>query len=88
MTNLSDFKVGSPIWGMVEADGNIGLRLDCGDGGILLLTPNQARDVIETLDLLLRVGKRECPICKRPENKWTPGCAISFRKYNAQPSTT
>lgn len=54
--NLSDFTVTTPIWGMVEMDNTIGLRLDCGDGGVLKLSPEQARETIETLQGLLEVA--------------------------------
>lgn len=53
VTNLDDFKVGEPIWGMVDGDGTIGLRLDCGDGGSLKLTKEQAIEVRDTLDKMI-----------------------------------
>lgn len=53
MNSLDDFKVGSPIWCMAEPDGCIGLRLDCGDGGALKLTREQAQEVISNLQAML-----------------------------------
>lgn len=41
---------GSPIWTMEEADGTIGLRLDCGDAGMVRLTVTQAQEVISALN--------------------------------------
>jgi hypothetical protein len=40
---------GNPIWSMTEANGEIGLRLDCGDAGVVWMTPEQARETIEAL---------------------------------------
>lgn len=37
------------IWGMENADGTYGLRLDCGDGGFLSLTKDQATQIIACL---------------------------------------
>lgn len=51
--NLSDIVVGSPIWGMVEADGKVGLRLDCGDMGTLKLTKEQAIEIRDTLNEMI-----------------------------------
>ena len=38
-----------PIWAMEDRPGFIGLRLDCGDGGTVYLTKEQAREVIAEL---------------------------------------
>ena len=38
-----------PIWAMQDRPGLIGLRLDCGDGGTVYLTKEQAREVIAEL---------------------------------------
>jgi hypothetical protein len=42
-------RVGEPIWAMTDAEGRIGLRLDCGDGGVIHFNEEQARDVVEAL---------------------------------------
>lgn len=49
---------GSPIWAMAEGDGTIGLRLDCGDGGVVFLTEQQAREVINAIEPLLGPSER------------------------------
>jgi len=38
-----------PIWSTVGRPGLIGLRLDCGDSGVVYLTKEQAREVIDEL---------------------------------------
>jgi hypothetical protein len=37
------------IWTMEDKPGFIGLRVDCGDGGVVYFTKSQARDVAEQL---------------------------------------
>jgi|GEM_PF-4506459 len=46
-------KATDDIWAMRESDGNIGLRLDCGDAGFVSLTPEQAKTVIVTLQEMM-----------------------------------
>lgn len=53
MIDLCEVKVGSPIWGTVSADDIVELRLDCGDGGYLKLTPAQACEIAKTLNDLV-----------------------------------
>jgi len=42
-------RVCDPIWAMTSPEGMIGLRLDCGDGGVINFTKEQAREVIDAL---------------------------------------
>lgn len=37
------------IWSMLQSDGNIGLRLDSGDGGVIILSKDQAKQIINSL---------------------------------------
>lgn len=37
------------IWCMEDVEGHIGIRLDCGDSGVVYLTHKQAKDLAEQL---------------------------------------
>jgi hypothetical protein len=41
------------VWAMRSSDGLIGLYMDSGDAGVVYLTENQARNVIDTLQKVL-----------------------------------
>jgi hypothetical protein len=41
------------IWTMQDREGFIGLRVDCGDSGVIYFTPDQARQVIDQFTLQL-----------------------------------
>jgi hypothetical protein len=41
------------IWAMMDENGLIGLRLDHGDAGVVYLTKEQARSVVDTLQKML-----------------------------------
>lgn len=52
-TNINLEKDPDMIWGMVASDGRIEMRFDCGDAGLISLTPDQAKELRDDLDKLL-----------------------------------
>lgn len=42
------------IWTMEDRPGFIGLRVDCGDSGVIYFTPDQARQVIDQFQCHLK----------------------------------
>jgi hypothetical protein len=45
------------IWTMEDKEGFIGLRLDCGDSGVIYFTPSQAADVVAAFSAHLVTDK-------------------------------
>lgn len=53
-TNIVLDKEPDMIWVMVEQDNRISLRFDCGDAGVVMLTPELARELVEDVSALLK----------------------------------
>jgi hypothetical protein len=51
-------RVGEPIWWMMDGPEThpIGLRLDCGDGGVIYLNKEQAQEIIDNLKSAIEEG--------------------------------
>lgn len=61
------------IWLMEDKPGFIGLRVDCGDGGVLYFTPEQAKEVVDAFEnhfvstrLACYCDQITCPVCYPP----------------------
>lgn len=53
MTNIHLTNDPDIIWGMVSATGRIEMRFDSGDSGLISMTPEQARELRDDLNVLL-----------------------------------